>query len=377
MPLTVLLHGDPRAVQQVRLGQALVRRGHRVVVCDAPLVAERVRERGPCVELPLPAWLPQALRRRWVQRQVQALGVDVVHLNFIRPWHVLWSRMRDGPPYVATAWGSDLNDEVFRKKPRDRRRIDHVLCHAAALTADSEPLLAVARARAGGPRPSRIVLWGVDLGQFDRAGVGAATAAWRSDLAIGPQARVVLSPRQTKSHYFVDRILRAFAASRFRDGGVLLVKLFGRAEEEPVRAELVTLARTLGVADRIRFVPPCGYHELPALYALADVAVTALEVDGFPSTLCELLALGVPVVATDLPAYRGVLEHDETALLVPPGDHDALVAALDRLAGEPELAERLRRRGRALAIERADWEKCVDGFEAVYREAMAAGRRSR
>lgn len=376
MRLGVLLHGDPRAAQQVRLGIALAARGHRVVVCDAPLVAARIRERAPCEELRLPRAWPEVARRYWAREKVRALGVDLVHLNFVRPWHVLWSRMRSGPAYVATAWGSDLNDAVFRKKPRDVRRIDHVLAHASALTADSEPLLDLARARArAGPEvPSALVLWGVDRGAFDSERARAGRDRWVRALRLGGATRVLLSPRQTKPHYFVDRILRAFAASRFSQGGVLLVKLHGRPEEAPYQERIVALAAELGVLGKLRFVPPCSYDELPSLYAAADAAVSVLEHDGFPSTFCELAALGVPIVATDLPAYRDLLEHGRNALLVPPGDHGALVGALDRLAGEPALAERLASAGRVWAAERADWERSVDAFEAIYRAAIARRR---
>ncbi len=369
MPLTILLHGDPRAPQQSRLGAALVKRGHRVVVCDAPGVAAKIREadaRG-CDELRLPRLVPDAVKRWWARRRARALGVDVVHLNFVRPWHVVWSRMRGGPPFVATAWGNDINDEVFPKKPAHARRIDHVLRHAAALTADSPPLLARARARAGERpgAPAEIVLWGVDVGAFDRERAEPGAARWRERLGVDGSTRVLLSPRQTKPHYHVDRILRAFAASRWATKGVLLVKLHGRPEELPYRRELEGLAATLGVAERVRWVPPCAYDELAGLYASADAAVSALEIDGFPSTFCELLALGVPLVATDLAAYAGALAADR-ALLVPPADHAALVAALDRLLDEPELGKKLGAAGSRWAREHADWEKCVDAFEAIY-----------
>jgi len=371
-PLTVLLHGDPRAAQQARLGAALAARGHRVIVCDAPLIAERIRETAPCEELRLPPpQLPEALRRWWTRRRVRELGVDVVHLNFVRPWHVIWSRMRGGPPYVATAWGSDLTDHVFRKTPANRRRIDHVLAHASAVTADSGPLLELARSRgAGADVPARRVLWSADVGVFDRDRAASSRARWIEELELAGARRVLLSPRQTKPHYHVDRILRAFAASRFAEGGVLLIKLYGRPEEDPHRVELERVAADLGVGDRVRFVRPCAYDELPGLYATADAAVSALEHDGVPSTFSELLALGVPLVATDLGSYRDVLVDGERALLVAPGDHDALVSALDRLATDPDLVARLVAGGRAWA-KSVDWNGCVDAFEEIYRAACA------
>ncbi|WP_437638951.1 glycosyltransferase family 4 protein [Sorangium sp. So ce854] len=377
MRLTVLLHGDPKATQQARLGAALAARGHRVILCDAPDIAATIRrEYGQrCEELRLVSSLvPHALRRLWARRRVRELGVDVVHLNFLRPWHDLWSRMQGGPPIIATAWGSDINPEVFRRPPWTVRRVNHVLSHASAVTADSVPLLARARARRGQPAravPCEIVLWGVDLATFDRQRALDTAARFRRELGIEPGKRVLLSPRQTKPHYHVDRILRAFAASRWAREGVLVIKLYGRHDEPAYVRKLRSLVRELGVGDGVRFAEPCPYGDLPGLYAMADAAVSLLEVDGVPSTFCELAALGVPIVSSDLPAYEGVLDRDR-ALLVPPADHAALVAALDRLIDEPELGPRLAERGRAWAVERADWQRCVDQFEALYRASIVS-----
>jgi glycosyltransferase involved in cell wall biosynthesis len=221
-----------------------------------------------------------------------------------------------------------------------------------------------------GAVPCEIVLWGVDLATYERQRSLAGAARFRRALGIEPGKRVLLSPRQTKPHYHVDRILRAFAASRWAKEGVLVIKVHGRPEELPYVQTLTSMMRELGVSDSVRFAEPCLYSELPGLYVMADAAVSLLEVDGVPSTFCELAALGVPIVASDLPAYEGVLAHDR-ALLVPAADHTALVAALDRLLDEPELGPRLAERGRAWAVERADWQRCVDQFEALYRATVA------
>ncbi|MRG93434.1 glycosyltransferase family 4 protein [Polyangium spumosum] len=371
MSLTVVLHGDPAATQQTRLAFALASRGHHIVLCDAPEIAARVRAAYPdrCAEMSSQPRLPMFLRRALTRRRARALGADVVHLNSLKHWHALWIGLL---PYIATAWGSDLNDEVFPKPKHVTRAVDRVLAHADAVTADSNALLRKARARAKDSRaPFELVFWGVDRALFDPAKAAPGARAMRERLGIAPGVRVLLSPRQNKPHYHVDRILRAFAASAWSRDGVMVIKLHGRDDDAVHEARLRALAAELGVTDLVRFAPPCDYEELPAMYAMADVAVSALEADGVPSTLCELMSLGVPVVATDLPDYAGVLAHDERALLVPPGDHGALVGALDRLAASPELGARLATHGKAWVEEHADWERCVDRWEALYRKAVS------
>ncbi|WP_157906638.1 hypothetical protein [Sorangium cellulosum] len=143
-----------------------------------------------CEELrPVSSLIPQALPRLWARRRVRELGVDVVHQNFLRPWHDLWSRMREGPPIVATAWGSEINPAVIRKSRRTVRRVDHVLSHASAVSAHSVPLLARARARMGERAravPCEIVLWGVDLATFERQRSLDGAVRFRRELGRWP-----------------------------------------------------------------------------------------------------------------------------------------------------------------------------------------------
>ena len=72
-----------------------------------------------------------------------------------------------------------------------------------------------------------------------------------------------------------------------------------------------------------------------------------------PNKAFQALACGTPLVTADTPAARELLVDDESALLVPPGDPEALAGALHRLAAEPELAQRLGAAGHAVYRERA------------------------
>ena len=71
-----------------------------------------------------------------------------------------------------------------------------------------------------------------------------------------------------------------------------------------------------------------------------------------PNKVWQAMAAGRPVVTADTPAVREVLEDGRGALLVPPGDPDALAAALARLAADPALRARLGAAARAVYLER-------------------------
>ncbi len=376
---TVLLDGDPQAPQQARLGAALAARGWNVLVLDAPHVADQIcREFGqPCKELhSLPRRL-FALHAWHLQRMARSHHVDVVHLNFVTPRQRVWVGEAKGPAYVATAWGSDLNREIFRRSAAHDAAVDAILAGASAVTADSWPLLRKAEARMGNnPAPRQWILWGADLQQFSRAAATDNAQAIRLQLGIPAGAKVLLSPRQPQRHYHVERIVEGFAASRWATEGVLVLKLHGKSGEDAYLYELMALAKRLGVADRVLLAPRVPYDQLPGLFALADAAVSLPEADGVPSTFLELMAMQVPIVATDLPDYEGVLPHGERGLLVPAKDKHALVRALDQLLEQPQETAAMVERARQWALANADWSQSVAQWEALYRQAIAGKRRS-
>lgn len=117
-----------------------------------------------------------------------------------------------------------------------------------------------------------------------------------------------------------------------------------------------------GLNGRMTLRPRVPFRQVPALLGLARTGVVPLpDVAKFrtnvPMKLFEYLAAGVPVVTSDLPPARRLLEGSDAAVLVPPGDHDAFADALARLVRDPGAAAALARRGLELVRERCHWER--------------------
>ena len=126
------------------------------------------------------------------------------------------------------------------------------------------------------------------------------------------------------------------------------------------------------VAARVELVGRVAQADLPGLLAAADVAlVPSRGGESFGIVLLELMAAGAPLVAADLPAYRAVARRDREALLVPPGDPEALAAAAARVLDDPGTADRLASAGRLRAAE-FDWRAVSARVRQVL--ADAAGR---
>jgi phosphatidylinositol alpha-mannosyltransferase len=125
--------------------------------------------------------------------------------------------------------------------------------------------------------------------------------------------------------------------------------------------------------DHIRFLGHVPSADLPRWYATGDIFISpASSHESFGIVLLEAMAAGRPVVASDIPGYRSVVEPDEHAVLVPPGDVPALARAVSGLVEDPERRLALAARGRARALEFA-WPKVTEQIEAVFAEVL--GRR--
>lgn len=132
------------------------------------------------------------------------------------------------------------------------------------------------------------------------------------------------------------------------------------------------------VRDRVRFLGHVPSADLPRWYATGDVFLSpASGQESFGIVLVEAMAAGCPVVASDIPGYRSVVNPDVDGVVTPPGDIAALARTVAALVDDPERRRALALRGRARA-EEFSWPRVTDRIEAVYAEALErfrAGRR--
>jgi glycosyltransferase involved in cell wall biosynthesis len=92
---------------------------------------------------------------------------------------------------------------------------------------------------------------------------------------------------------------------------------------------------------------------------------------GSPTKLFEYMAMGKPIVASDLDQIGEVLEHDRTAWLVRPGDADSLAAGIETLLDDPDRAARLGQAARERAVEAHTWRAHVERIIEALRERCA------
>lgn len=132
----------------------------------------------------------------------------------------------------------------------------------------------------------------------------------------------------------------------------LLLKAFGRLKNKypdwtltilgdgALRPLLESLRDELGLAGRVRM--PGNVSDPYAYLHQASLFVMCSDFEGFPNALCEAMACGLPVIATDCPSGpREIVRDGKNGVLIPPDNEEALVAAMDRLIADREERQRL------------------------------------
>ncbi len=260
--------------------------------------------------------------------------------------------------------------------PNDRfakRAVVYSLERIAASCSDAElvqnPEDMDTLARLGVPR-SRLHLLGngIDLARFGAGRLPPAQVAQlRGEMDAGPNDVVCGIVGRLVSEKGYAEVFAAAAALRSRRPDVRMV-VVGPADPEKadgIDSQAIRQAEAAGV----RFL---GLrHDVDQLYQAFDLYLLASHREGFPRSAMEAAATGLPVVATDIRGCRQVVDHGRTGYLVPLGDVDAIVAAIEEIAGSAELRGRMGCAARHKAESEFDQQVVIDVTIATYRRLMA------
>ena len=334
------------------IGNHLSRHGHTVKVCEE--LADRLQSKGwPILTASdrkaSAARLADMTATIWRQRR----NYEVAHVDVYSGRAFVWAEAAAysleacGKPYAITLHGGAL--------PRFARRW---------------------------PRRVRRLLSGAEQVTTPSAYLAEAFADWRGGIRVIPNAIALpagAQPGRTRPkprliwlrafHEIYDSVLAVETLAELRrdiPGAVLT--MIGPDKGDGSRARAQAAAGRLRLADAIAFEGRVDKPRVPERLAEADVFLNTSRVDNLPVSVLEAMASGLCIVSTRVGGIPDLLEHERNALLVPPGDAEAMAAAVRRILFEPGLAGRLSRNARKKAASFSwgavlpQWEELLDGL---------------
>lgn len=261
----------------------------------------------------------------------------------------------------------DLIQRLFLSPTRLKRLERHAVRNAErTITVCEEARAHYLRDCDADPERVKIVSNTVDLDAFDPDATEPPTG-----LGFDPEESFVVSyVGNFTEHRGLDTLIEGVAHLAETHSDVQLV-FVGKGNDNYV-AGLERLARSLGIGDRLTLTGWVDFDDVPDYIAASDVcavphAATPHTETTVPHKLFQYMAMGVPVVTSDVAPLARIVTRTESGRVAPAGDGEAMGAALDDLT-DPETAEECGENGRRAVERRYNWAHDGARLRTIYDE---------
>jgi glycosyltransferase involved in cell wall biosynthesis len=217
-----------------------------------------------------------------------------------------------------------------------------------------------------GVSPERMI-WvrnAIDADYFQRS--PHPDPAFRESLGIPGAALVVGAVGRLNGEKDYPNFLAA-ARSLLQKRKDLYFVIAGKGELE---ADLRREVENLGIADKVVFLG--HFHDVRKVFELMHVYVLSSTREGLPNTVLEAMAMGVPIVSTDVDGVKEAVSDHREAILVPARDSERLAAGIDMVLDDEELRSTLVRNARAKVQTEFSFANRTRTVEDIYRRVVTS-----
>ncbi len=306
----------------------------------------------------LPAW------RLWMDA-VRDFRPDVLHVHCFGPNGIYATALhhRTGTPLVVSSHGETFADEknVYGRSAVLRSGLRHALSVASAVTGCSGVVIEDLRARFG-LKAGVVVPNGVDLNKVQ------ALAARTLDHPARPTVFAVGRVVHVKGF---DLLIRAFARANLSEHTHLVI-----GGDGPELPKLRAMADELGIGERCSFPGRLDRAEVIRGIENATIVAVPSRLEAFGIVVLEAWRGGAPVLATSRSGPATFVTDGVDGLLVDPENTASFASALQRLAADPDLRERLASAGRK-SVTAYTWQRTAADYERIYEEIATRRRHKR
>lgn len=293
----------------------------------------------------------------WFARKlVKANQYDLTHSFFSVPcgFLSLLLKFEHRLPYIVSLRGSDVpyySERFTLLYKFITPLIRFIWNQAHFVIANSMGLKELAN-RSRPKREIGVIYNGIDIDEFYP----------RPDLQAEHEVRMICGTRVTprKGIRFliqaVDMLIKKYPNVR--------LSIVGEGDE---KQSLMDLARGLGLGNAVTFLGYVPRERAAQVYAQAHVYVSPSFNEGMANFMLECMALGMPIVATDVGGTRELLEENKNGLIIKVGDAQDIFEKIESLLQDPQLLKSMSKESRAKA-EQMSWQNVARQYRELYVE---------
>lgn len=212
-----------------------------------------------------------------------------------------------------------------------------------------------------------------DVSKVDVVHCGVNLDAYPLQTVSPPAPFTIVAVASLQPYKGLEYLVRACAV--LRDQGITSFKcrIAGGGE---LQATLQQLIISLGLAEYVELLGPqtqdavAELLQTAHLFVLPSVIMPSGKMEGLPVVLMEALAVGLPVIASNISGIPEIVRPGVTGQLVPPRDAGALAAAIQKVMSDPETAHLLARRGRELVEQEFSLERNVQSLSKLFQDVI-------
>ena len=286
---------------------------------------------------------------RKVRKLVEELHPDIINVHYASSYGTL-AALAGFKHYILSLWGSDIY-EFPRKSWLHKKMLQFSLKRAGRLFSTSQAMADEAAKYT--VKPFVITPFGVDVQIFHPRRRNRQDG----DFVMGTVK--TLSPT-----YGIATLLKAAAKVRQNFPDIpLKIRIAGHGAHE---AEYHALATKLELDDCLTWLGFISQEEAANEWANFDCAIIPSESESFGVSALEAQSCGCPVIISDIPGLMEATMPEETSMVIPRGNVDALAEVIVKLYQKPELRKKMGEAGRAYVQEHYELNDCFAKVEKMF-----------
>ena len=290
---------------------------------------------------------------------IKKYNPDIVHGHYASSYGVLGARS-GFHPFVLSVWGSDVYD--FPNKSILNKLILRYNLKKADQIISTSHVMAI-EAKKYTSKNIEVTPFGIDLNIFKPIEVKSVFS--QDDIVIG-------TVKSLEVKYGIDYLLKAFAILKDKLPHLPLKLLI--VGDGSQMENLKSLSKSLKIENETVFTGKVVQEDVPKFQNMLTVYVSLsiFNSESFGVAAIEASACEKPVVVSAVDGFKEVIEQNVTGIIVPVGDVDATVNALERIVTDKNIGKELGKNGRLRVARLYNWENNLESMIHIYKTVLAS-----